>query len=421
MGHDVRFFAAEAPPEASGLETFQFSSWSRAYSLIREANRPGKDAATRDRAVVAYHGYRKVTFGKLVDALTRFRPDVVHFHNIASVISSTGVRHIAQRWPVAWTLHDRVTFDAFHNEWQTWGRTNHSWEAAIANSPSYFARDSLGQSADPVDFITPSHWLQDLLQQSPLSQHPSHVLPNIVSTSPAAKEITREALTRGLAAKKIVLAVIPNTDYSLKGYDLLKEAFLRARAALAVKAPGREADIAMLVTTAKNLRYQACGIFSLPDLADRCGVETADYLDQSHMRDLYRSCDALATASRVENLPNVALEAIRDGCPLIATYVGGVPEIFGCRKLGYLACAESSHSLCDGILKVCIDSDRDDYQAALAERWQSTFDSEAVKPRLMEIYRLAIARRQSADADQVPLAGLITVRQGAAKGATGGR
>lgn len=60
------------------------------------------------------------------------------------------------------------------------------------------------------------------------------------------------------------------------------------------------------------------------DLADHVAFH-----DPLPIRDALRRARAVVLPSRAESLPYVALEAIAAGVPLIATRVGGLPEIFG--------------------------------------------------------------------------------------------
>jgi len=57
------------------------------------------------------------------------------------------------------------------------------------------------------------------------------------------------------------------------------------------------------------------------------GTELIFLGEQSHIDEVYRTTDILVLTSRHEGTPNVILEAMSHGVPVVATRVGGVPEI----------------------------------------------------------------------------------------------
>ncbi len=67
---------------------------------------------------------------------------------------------------------------------------------------------------------------------------------------------------------------------------------------------------------------------------------------------LYNFVDLLAIPSRLDNLPNVGLEAHSCGTPIVGFKVGGVPEIVKHKKTGYLVNPFSLKSFIKGIFYV---------------------------------------------------------------------
>ncbi len=70
---------------------------------------------------------------------------------------------------------------------------------------------------------------------------------------------------------------------------------------------------------------------SLIDLARRLGVSDrvtfAGTLDAEALRSQYRMADSLILMSKREGMPNVVLESMACGTPVMATAVGGIPEV----------------------------------------------------------------------------------------------
>ena len=51
------------------------------------------------------------------------------------------------------------------------------------------------------------------------------------------------------------------------------------------------------------------------------------HVGQDELVDYYSAADALVLASEREGMPNVVLESLACGTPVIATRVGGIPEV----------------------------------------------------------------------------------------------
>lgn len=71
-----------------------------------------------------------------------------------------------------------------------------------------------------------------------------------------------------------------------------------------------------------------------PELTGR--VRFIGNLPQEQLRDWYGAGDALVLATNLEGMPNVVLEALACGTPVVATRVGGIPEIMTTPEAGVL-------------------------------------------------------------------------------------
>jgi glycosyltransferase involved in cell wall biosynthesis len=102
----------------------------------------------------------------------------------------------------------------------------------------------------------------------------------------------------------------------------------------------------------------------------------------------------LVVPSRAESLPYIVLEGAAAGVPLIATRVGGIPEIFG-PQADTLVAPGDAKALADAIRRAL--QDRPEDQAAtlrLQERVRSGFSVTAMTEAVLAAYADALARHQ---------------------------
>jgi glycosyltransferase involved in cell wall biosynthesis len=88
---------------------------------------------------------------------------------------------------------------------------------------------------------------------------------------------------------------------------------------------------------------------SLRQLAKRVGVtgrvRFLGHVEHDDLAVYYAAADALVLASASEGMPNVMLEAMACGTPVIATSVGGIPEILRPPKGGELMTERSPNTM----------------------------------------------------------------------------
>lgn len=101
-----------------------------------------------------------------------------------------------------------------------------------------------------------------------------------------------------------------------------------------------------------------------------------------------KSCRALILASRWEGMPNVLLEAMASGLPIVASRVEGVEEIINSPEYGILVHPESAGDLAAAIRKLMNDPTSAAQMAESAQHMVSTeFTLQSVVSRYEMIYR----------------------------------
>ena len=153
------------------------------------------------------------------------------------------------------------------------------------------------------------------------------VIPNGVDPAkfyPIRKEVAKEAL--GLPPKQVILSVghlTPN-----KGFDLLIKAMKILYTEL------DEKNLYLVIVGEGKYRRELERIISVLNLDQQ--VRLAGDIPHHELYRWYGAADLFCLASRQEGWPNVLLESLSCGTPVVATPVGGIPEIISSDKVGLL-------------------------------------------------------------------------------------
>lgn len=383
--HTIDFLYAEssAPAQTAFPGAREIGRWQHPNREIRHmkqskpGTRPWLDAQLRRRAMLA--GIREKTLSVLADA----EPDVVHLHNIAAIGGHVLASSVLRRWPTVWTAHDRYPFELFHNSWEMHGRTSTTWEYSPAAQPATIGLEMFRAAPVGAQFLTPSRWLADhAATQLSGSTHRIEVVPNLIPASPMTATSSR--LADDLCLDLVALAVIPKPDYALKGYKTIRQAIETANQRLGAT------RIGLVVTTANPLDQQADGVFATPELFERGLVPQSGYLDKQAMAALYRAVDVVTISSWAENMPNVAVEAAAAGRPLVATEVGGVPEIVQPNATGWLVDPGDHEAVAEALIAALDDKLRAQMGAASRAMYDINYNPEVVAAKHLETYSQTI-------------------------------
>ena len=114
----------------------------------------------------------------------------------------------------------------------------------------------------------------------------------------------------------------------------------------------------------------------------------------NNIQDFYAAADVLALPSHSEGSPYVLLEAMAAGLPIVATAVGGVPEMITDEESALLVPARDPDAMSAAIARVLSDSGlARRLTANAAQLVVSRFSSETRVRSLVEIYRGVIRQR----------------------------
>jgi glycosyltransferase involved in cell wall biosynthesis len=218
-------------------------------------------------------------------------------------------------------------------------------------------------------------------------------LPNVVDTSlftPSSSNDTKSV--RLLTVGRMV---------PVKRFDR----FIRAVAAVGARS---EAAIRGLIVGDGPLRSalesQASELGLGPDKLSFCGTaeETGEF---------YRESDLLLLTSDREGTPNVVLEAMASGIPVVATSVGGLPALVRDGKTGYLVDPHDEAAFADAVLDLVNDRDkRIAFGRCAREFVEHHHDLPQLEIQLGRLYEAALSQRSAvAPATEQPVKKLLVV------------
>jgi len=172
----------------------------------------------------------------------------------------------------------------------------------------------------------------------------------------------------------------------LKGTDV----FLDAVAKLEQRY-GRKVTANVIGQAEEPERYRA--------LADTLGIaDRVTFSEPMPAREAFAGARAIVVPSRAESMPYVVLEAIAAGMPIIATQVGGIPEIFG-PAADQLVAPGDSGALAQAIEDMLAHPERIAADVAARRDWlHPRFNIKAMQNQIEALYRDILARKRSARA-----------------------
>lgn len=296
-----------------------------------------------------------------ISQLTRLQPDLVHAHEILAPASIAVQSKAKNKHPVLLKLlrgGPRGDLDKLKR--RPWWR-------------SYFA--NLNQSVD--GFIAISHEIERELESLHVDPGKRFFIPNGVDTTryvPASeehKQKLRAELSLPPQAHIVMYAgrLVPEkrVDYLLKIWG-------------AIRAKYFDAHLLILGDGAEESRLR-----EMSALLKQRGVQFAGRVDDAGH--YFQAADLFVLPSSTEGLSNSLLEAMACALPVLATKVGGAPDVIEHNVHGHLIPPDDMDSLQQGLERLLADPTlRLRLGAAARKRILSDFSLDSVSERLSALY-----------------------------------
>lgn len=285
-------------------------------------------------------------FQRIVQTLIFFgkkSPDIIHSHNQTSLHYAHLGKRISQA-PVVMTNHGQGMGSSRTPSISEWNKTDSI--IAVSNAVAdRMDRNLLGTKLETiyngVEFAAPQR----------------------------SREVVRAEL--GIEPNQIIGIMVARIDH-LKGHETLIDALSQLQ--------GRSIPLTMLIAGDGTMRIER------EQQAADLGLTSNEvrFLGfRSDVPDLLAACDIFVLPSLTEGLPLSVLEAMSHGLPIIATPVGGIPELVLDHEHGILVPVQDSSALAEALASLVSNpSQREIMGTASTERIQAHF----TYPRMLESY-----------------------------------
>jgi glycosyltransferase involved in cell wall biosynthesis len=330
----------------------------------------------------------------LEKTIAMLNPDCINIHNLHGSVNAGWtpdlIRICHNYAPVIWTLHDM---------WSFTGRCVYSYDCKKfifgcdqecptpteypALEPHRIAeawdhRRRLLAACPRLTAVAPSHWLAGEARSGLWQKHKVEVIPYGLPLDvyrPLDRGVARAAL--GIDAEgPVLLAAAMDLADRRKGGDFLVNALKNvAHHPLTIVTLGKG-----------RLKFEANGM----------SVHHLGYVDHERTRVLaYNAADLFIHPAPVDNLPNVVVEAIACGTPVVAFPIGGLPEMVRPNETGWLAKELSSAALVEAIHKAIAELPLRDWRASCRSVAEAEYPAEIQAKRYTRLFQSLAARGES--------------------------
>lgn len=259
--------------------------------------------------------------------------DIINLHWVAGVLDYPSFFSRCRK-PVVWTLHDLnscrgILHYDFDNRLL-------SQTARIIDEKARKIKASAYRSASvPIQLVSPSAWLANQVRKSDLQKSINvKVIPYSINVPlPCKLEKNELKFKLGMPLDRpCLLFVASSVSLPRKGFSVMMDA---------------------LAMQKKKFQLTVVGNLGLDlDRYDFEVLETGSIASIEALNQYYYASDALILPSIEDNLPNVMLEAMACGLPVVAFPVGGMIEHVRNEINGYLAYEQSVDGLAESIRKI---------------------------------------------------------------------
>ena len=323
-----------------------------------------------------------------LDWVGKHKSDIVHLHWLAHMVDFTSFfDSIPNEVPIVWTMHDMgaITGGCHYSD------DCMAFESGCGNCPQVANSNARDVSYDSMQakqkslhgkklhIVAPSKWLIELAKRSVVWPAETtfsvlHYGLDLELFQPQDQTAVRQRL--GIETKKTVIGFgADDLSNRRKGFGFLCDALKQ----LTGNTPG-QLPIELVVF----------GEGEIPDdLQDQFQTHSFGYVrEPSRLADVYACCDMVVVPSLQDNQPQVGLEAMACGRPVVGFDAGGIPEYTIDGETGRLAPARDTDALSTAI-RWMVDNPQAvcDFGRQAREKMEKEFEVTRQTRAYVELYR----------------------------------
>jgi glycosyltransferase involved in cell wall biosynthesis len=315
------------------------------------------------------------------------QPDLIHLHWVNDLLDYARVLpRIPASVPVVWTLHDMSAFTGgccYALDCERFHTGCGCCPQLASDRPGDLSARSLARRSralrairSRLHLIAPSAWMAGMAASSRLfAGLPCAVIPNAVDLAcfhPRHRDAHRARLALA-PTTALLLFVAASVSNPVKGMATLLAAIPQLQASCPVP-------------------LAAACIGSQPEGLP-AGIRWLGRIDDpDQLAGLYAAADLLVVPSLIDNAPNVIAEAHACGLPVLASAVGGIPEMIEPGRTGALVPPADSAALAvaASALLPAVMAERPAWSARCRAAAEGRYASELVASRHLDLYRHAL-------------------------------
>jgi glycosyltransferase involved in cell wall biosynthesis len=330
---------------------------------------------------------RSAVHNRLAARLDSLSPDVINVHNLHKAAGDNWSAELARicgdQAPTVWTLHDM---------WSFTGRCAYSYDCkkflsgcdSTCPTPEEhppLAPDKIAQAWNErrrvlssnanLTAVAPSRWLAREAREGLWAGRRVEVIPYGLPLNvyrPVERALARDAL--GIKARGPVLVMAAQfLTERRKGGEILEKALAQLS----------RRPITLVTLGAGHLGFRADGVH----------VHELGYVDHERTKVLaYSAADLFAHPAPVDNLPNVVMESLACGTPVVGFAIGGMTDMVRPGRTGWLCDSVSPEALAITLQQALSDVDHGtDLRGSCRAVAEAEYDSSLQARQYLSLFR----------------------------------